>query len=62
MFLAYLTGICGRKSEEDPEVYLIRMDHIYTDVEFALFVGFLYLVMYLCRNLGHMHFAFSVLW
>lgn len=59
VFLAYLTGICGRKSEEDPEVYLIRMDHIYTDVEFALFVGFLYLVMYLCRNLGHMHFAFS---
>ena len=59
VFLAYLTGVCGRRSEEDHEIYLTWIDRVYTDVELTLFVGFLYVVMYFCRNLGRMDFEFS---
>lgn len=59
VFLAYLTGVCGRRSEEDPTVYLTWMDWLYTDIQLVLFCAFVYLMLYLCRNLRQLEFEFS---
>lgn len=59
VFLAYLTGVCGRRSEDNPEVYLTWMDWLYTDVQLVLFIAFVYLILYLCRNLHQMAFELS---
>lgn len=59
VMLAYLTGISGRKEADDPKIYLLGMDRIYTDLELLLFAGFLYLVIYLCRDLRRLDFGFS---
>lgn len=47
VFLAYLTGVAGRRSEEDATIYLTWIDKIYTDIQMALFVAFIYLVLFL---------------
>lgn len=57
--LAYLTSICGRRSEEDPNIYLNRIDWIYTDLQLILMILFIYFVFYLCRGLKGLHFEFS---
>jgi signal transduction histidine kinase len=57
--LAYLTGISGRRSQEDPQVYLGVIDWIYTDVLFLLFGGFVFLALYCGRRLARMEFEFS---
>lgn len=57
--LAYLTGISGRKTADDPNIYLLGIDRIYTDLELLLFAGFLYLVIYMCRDLRRLDFEFS---
>lgn len=36
VFLAYLTGVAGRRSEEDATIYLTWIDKIYTDIQMAL--------------------------
>lgn len=46
VFLAYLTGVAGRRSEEDATIYLTWIDKIYTDIQMALFVAFIYLVLF----------------
>ena len=33
VFLAYLTGVAGRRSEEDATIYLTWIDKIYTDIQ-----------------------------
>lgn len=57
--LAWLTNICGRRSEEDPGIYLNFIDRLYTDLHLVLMIMFIYLVFYLCRNLRGLHFEFS---
>lgn len=57
--LAWLTGVCGRRSEEDPGIYLSFVDRIYTDIELVLFGGTFYLTIYFCNSLKHLQFAFS---
>lgn len=57
--LAYLTSVCGRRSAEDPAVYLLAVDRIYTDLELLLFAGLLYFIIYLCRDLQQLDFEFS---
>lgn len=57
--LAYLTNICGRRSDEDPNIYLNLIDRLYTDLHLLLMIMFIYLVFYLCRNLRGLHFEFS---
>ena len=57
--LAYLTNICGRRSDEDPTIYLNLIDRLYTDLHLLLMIMFIYLVFYLCRNLRGLHFEFS---
>ena len=57
--LAFLTGICGRRSEEDPKIYLNFVDQIYTDLELLLFGGMVYLTISFCNDLKTLHFAFS---
>ena len=59
VFLAYLTGVAGRRSEDDPTIYLTWMDKLYTDIQMVLFIGFVYLVLFLCRNLHDMDFEIS---
>lgn len=36
VFLAYLTGVAGRRSEEDATIYLTWIDKIYTDIQMVL--------------------------
>ena len=57
--LAYLTGISGRKSTDDPVIYLNMVDKVYTDVQMVLFIGFIYLMFYMGRGLRKLDFAFS---
>ena len=57
--LAYLTGISGRKSTDDPAIYLNMVDKVYTDVQMVLFIGFIYLMFYMGRGLRKLDFAFS---
>lgn len=57
--LAYLTGIAGRKSEDDRTIYLTPMDRIYTDVQLAVFVALAYLTGYMISGLKDLEFAFS---
>lgn len=57
--LAFLTGICGRRSEEDPKIYLNFVDRIYTDLELLLFIGAVYGMVYFCSSLRTLYFAFS---
>lgn len=57
--LAYLTNICGRRSEEDPNIYLNIIDRVYTDLQLIMMILFIYLVFYLCRSLKGLHFEFS---
>lgn len=57
--LAYLTNICGRRSEEDSTIYLNVIDYIYTDVQLVLMIVFIYSIFYLCRNLRGLQFEFS---
>ena len=59
VFLAYLTGVAGRRSEEDATIYLTWIDKIYTDIQMALFVAFIYLVLFLGRNLHDIQFELS---
>lgn len=59
VMLAFLTGITGRRSADDHQIYLNGVDKVYTDVELLLFVGFVYGILYLCRNIGSMKFEFS---
>ena len=40
--LAYLTGISGRKSTDDPAIYLNMVDKVYTDVQNWCFLSGLY--------------------
>ena len=55
----YLTGVAGRRSEEDATIYLTWIDKIYTDIQMALFVAFIYLVLFLGRNLHDIQFELS---
>ena len=55
--LAYLTGISGRKSTDDPAIYLNMVDKVYTDVQMVLFIGFIYLMFYMGRGLRKLDFA-----
>lgn len=57
--LAYLTSISGRKSSEDTTIYLGAVDRIYTDIQLALFFGFVYVVIYMGRGLRELDFALS---
>ena len=57
--LAVLTGICGRRSADDPKIYLNFVDRIYTDVELILFGGAVYLTVFFCNDLRRLHFEFS---
>ncbi len=57
--LAYLTGICGRRSMEDPKIYLNFLDRIYSDIELVLFGGASWLMVYFCNSLKGLDFAFS---
>jgi signal transduction histidine kinase len=57
--LAYLTGLSGRRSAEDAHIYLGRIDSIYTDVLFVLFIGFIYLLLYCVQGLAALEFEFS---
>ncbi len=57
--LAYLTSISGRRSEEDPNIYLNIIDKVFTDVQLILMILFIYFVFYLCRSLRGLHFEFS---
>lgn len=57
--LAWLTGVCGRKSEDDPAIYLNFVDRIYTDIELLLFGASVYMTVYFCNSLKHLQFAFS---
>lgn len=59
VMLAYLTSISGRKSAEDPQVYLHVTDHVYTEIQLVLFFLFVYLLLYFCRELQRLHFEFS---
>ena len=59
VFLAYLTGVAGRRSEEDATIYLTWIDKIYTDIQMVLFVAFIYLVLFLGRNLHDIQFELS---
>lgn len=59
VMLAFITGITGRRSAEDQHIYLNRMDKVYTDVELLVFIGFIYVMLYLCRNIRQMQFEFS---
>lgn len=59
VMLAFLTGITGRRSAEDCHIYLMGVDKIYTDLELLIFVGFIYLILYLCRNIREIPFDFS---
>ena len=59
VFIAYLTGVAGRRSEEDATIYLTWIDKIYTDIQMALFVAFIYLVLFLGRNLHDIQFELS---
>ena len=57
--LAYLTGIAGRRAEDDKTIYLGTIDRIFTDVQLVLFVFSAYLTGYMARGLKEMDFAFS---
>ena len=57
--LAYLTGISGRKSTDDPAIYLNMVDKVYTDVQMVLFIGFIYLMFYMGRGLRKLDLAVS---
>lgn len=57
--LAYLTGISGRKAADDATIYLNIVDKVYTEIQLALFIGFVYLVLYMGRGLRELDFAFS---
>ena len=59
VMLAYLTGIAGRRSQEDPVIYLNIVDKVYTDVLLVLFVLFVYLMIYMGRGLHKLDFALS---
>lgn len=59
VMLAFLTGIIGRRSADDNHIYLQGVDKIYTDVELLIFIGFIYVMLYLCRNISQMRFEFS---
>ena len=59
VMLAFITGITGRRSAEDQHIYLNGVDKIYTDVELLIFIGFVYIMLYLCRNIRQMQFEFS---
>lgn len=59
VMLAYLTGICGRRTSEDDTIYLNLADRPYTDIQLVLFVVFIYLVLYWCRSLRVLHFGLS---
>ena len=59
VMLAFMTGITGRRSADDNHIYLQGVDKIYTDVELLIFVGFIYVMLYLCRNIRGMQFEFS---
>lgn len=59
VMLAFLTGITGRRSADDNHIYLQGVDKIYTDVELLIFIGFIYVMLYLCRNISQMRFEFS---
>ena len=59
VMLAFITGITGRRSAEDQHIYLNSVDRIYTDVELLIFIGFIYVMLYLCRNIRQMQFEFS---
>ena len=57
--LAYLTGIAGRRAEDDKTIYLGTIDRIFTDVQLVLSVFSAYLTGYMARGLKEMDFAFS---
>lgn len=57
--LAILTGICGRRSEEDPKIYLNFVDRIYTDLELVLFSVAICGTGYFCNSLKGLDFEFS---
>ena len=59
VMLAFLTGIIGRRSADDNHIYLQGVDKIYTDVELLIFIGFIYVMLHLCRNISQMRFEFS---
>jgi signal transduction histidine kinase len=59
VLLAYLTSISGRRSSEDPQIYLHPIDRIYTDIQLVLFIAFVYLILYWCRELRALKFEFS---
>ena len=59
VMLAFLTGIIGRRSADDNHIYLQGVDKIYTDVELLIFIGFIYVMLYLCRNISQMRFEFN---
>ena len=59
VMLAFLTGSIGRRSADDNHIYLQGVDKIYTDVELLIFIGFIYVMLYLCRNISQMRFEFS---
>ena len=59
VFLAYVSGVAGCRPVEDATIYLTWIDKIYTDIQMALFVAFIYLVLFLGRNLHDIQFELS---
>lgn len=57
--LAFLTGIAGRRSADDVHIYLNGIDKIYTDLELLLFIGFIYVMFFLFRDMAELEFEFS---
>lgn len=59
--LAYLTNITGRKSEDDPNIYYIWVDKIYSDILFLLFLVLFIGMFELIRRVKQQEYDFSSL-
>lgn len=57
--LVYLTNTCGRKSKEDPTVYLHIIDKVYSDVLFMIFLLFVWIFSKMILHMQHLNFELA---
>ena len=59
LMLAYLTSVAGRKSEDDPQIYLSIIEKIDSDVLVVLSAIFVYIISILMMRMKHQNFEIS---